>query len=103
MAQGEWTRRVLSRRTAMKGAMAVGLAASLAACTEAPQMGGQGGGNALQRIRDAGTVKVGIAGEIPYGFTQGGEVTGESPEVARRSSRRSASRTSRPPKSSSIS
>ncbi|WP_277068459.1 transporter substrate-binding domain-containing protein [Saccharomonospora viridis] len=67
----------------MKGAMAVGLAASLAACTEAPQMGGQGGGNTLQRIRDAGTVKVGIAGEIPYGFTQGGEVTGESPEVAK--------------------
>ncbi len=67
----------------MKGAMAIGLAASLAACTEAPQTGGQGGGNTLQRIRDAGTVKIGIAGEIPYGFTQDGEVTGESPEVAK--------------------
>ncbi|WP_298180876.1 ectoine/hydroxyectoine ABC transporter substrate-binding protein EhuB [Saccharomonospora sp.] len=67
----------------MKGAMAIGLAASLAACTEAPQTGGQGGGNTLQRIRDTGTVKIGIAGEIPYGFTQDGEVTGESPEVAK--------------------
>lgn len=63
--------------------MAIGLAASLAACTEAPQTGGQGGGNTLQRIRDTGTVKIGIAGEIPYGFTQDGEVTGESPEVAK--------------------
>jgi polar amino acid transport system substrate-binding protein len=68
----------------MKGALAVGVTATLAAaCTEAPQTGGQGGGNTLQRLRDAGTVRVGIAGEIPYGFTRDGEVTGESPEVAK--------------------
>ncbi|EID55412.1 ectoine/hydroxyectoine ABC transporter substrate-binding protein EhuB [Saccharomonospora xinjiangensis] len=67
----------------MKGALAVGVTATLAACTEAPQTGSQGGGNTLQRLRDAGTVRVGIAGEIPYGFTRDGEVTGESPEVAK--------------------
>ncbi|WP_024874736.1 ectoine/hydroxyectoine ABC transporter substrate-binding protein EhuB [Saccharomonospora piscinae] len=83
MVHTEWTRRVLSRRSAVKGAIALGVTASLAACTEAPQTGGQGGGNTLQRLRDAGTVNIGIAGEIPYGFTRDGEVTGESPEVAK--------------------
>ena len=83
MAQGEWAQRALSRRSALKSALVVGATAALAACTEAPQTGSQGGGNTLQRLRDAGTVKVGIAGEIPYGFTRDGKLTGESPEVAK--------------------
>ncbi|MGW9480222.1 substrate-binding domain-containing protein [Saccharomonospora azurea] len=83
MAQGEWAQRALSRRSALKSALVVGATATLAACTEAPQTGSQGGGNTLQRLRDAGTVKVGIAGEIPYGFTRDGKLTGESPEVAK--------------------
>jgi polar amino acid transport system substrate-binding protein len=66
------------------GAVAIGGPALLSACSEVPETGGgQGGGSTLQRVRDAGTIRIGIAGEIPYGFTQNGEVTGESPEVAK--------------------
>lgn len=84
MAHGEWKRRVFSRRSAVMGAVVLGVSALLTACAEAPQSGDQGGqGNALQRLQNAGTINVGIAGEIPYGYTENGEVTGESPEVAK--------------------
>lgn len=73
-----WTRRMLFRIGAATAAIAWG--ASLAACTEVPE---SGEGGTLQRIRDAGTVKIGIAGEVPYGYTADGEVTGEAPEVAK--------------------
>lgn len=82
MVHGEWKRREFFRRTAL-GAVVLGGAGLVAACTEAPQAGGKGGGSTLQRARDAGTIKIGIAGEIPYGYTDGGNVTGESPEVAK--------------------
>ena len=55
-------------------------AALVTSCSEVPDTE-QGG--TLQRIKDAGTVKVGIAGEVPYGYTDNGEVTGEAPEVAK--------------------
>ncbi len=70
-----WTRRDLFRAGAATGA-----AALLAACSKVPEAGE---GGTLQRIKDAGTVKIGIAGEVPYGYTENGEVTGEAPEVAR--------------------
>lgn len=82
MAHSEWTRRDFFRRSAVMGAVVLGGPALVSACTQAPQQG-QGGGNTLERIRQAGTVNVGIAGEIPYGFTKDGQVTGESPEVAK--------------------
>ena len=44
---------------------------------------GSGEGGALQRAKDAGSIKVGIAGEVPFGYTDGGKVTGEAPEVAK--------------------
>ncbi|MDV3124932.1 ectoine/hydroxyectoine ABC transporter substrate-binding protein EhuB [Mycobacterium sp. 21AC1] len=62
------------------GAVALGAPALLTSCSKVPQ-GGEGG--TLQRIKDAGVIKIGIAGEVPYGFTQNGEVTGEAPEVAK--------------------
>ncbi len=65
------------------GAVAIGAAALLAACTEVPQGGDGGEGGALARVTEAGTIKIGIAGEIPYGYTEGDEVTGEAPEVAK--------------------
>ncbi|WP_037080164.1 ectoine/hydroxyectoine ABC transporter substrate-binding protein EhuB [Pseudonocardia spinosispora] len=40
--------------------------------------------SALQRIRDSKTIRVGIAGEEPYGYLDAsGTLTGEAPEVAR--------------------
>ncbi|MFD2470787.1 ectoine/hydroxyectoine ABC transporter substrate-binding protein EhuB [Amycolatopsis silviterrae] len=80
MGHDDWKRRDFFRLAA-SGAVVLSGAAFAAACTEAPQ--GQSGGGALERAKKAGTIKVGIAGEIPYGYTDGGNVTGESPEVAK--------------------
>lgn len=75
-----WTRRDFFRVGGLTGAVALGGPALLAGCSEVPQAGE---GGTLQRIRDAGIIKVGIAGEVPYGYTQDDEVTGEAPEVAK--------------------
>jgi polar amino acid transport system substrate-binding protein len=44
-----------------------------------------GDGGLLEELQDAGSITVGIANEIPYGYRDEdtGEVTGEAPEVAR--------------------
>lgn len=87
MSGSSWTRRDFFRRSAIAGAVAIGGPAALAACTQVPQGGGGGQAGAagtLDRARSAGTIKVGIANEAPYGFTDAsGTVTGESVEVAR--------------------
>lgn len=77
-ASGAWTRRDFLRRSATAGGITIGGSLLVGACTTT------GSGNVLERAREAGTIRVGIAGEIPYGFTdQSGRVTGEAPEVAR--------------------
>jgi polar amino acid transport system substrate-binding protein len=81
MAMGNWTRRDFFRFSAVAGA-AIGGPVLLTACEQVPQ-GGSGEGGTLQRIKDAGTIKIGIAGEVPYGYTEGDKVTGEAPEVAK--------------------
>jgi polar amino acid transport system substrate-binding protein len=47
--------------------------------------GASSGGDTLQRIREAGVVRVGFANEAPFAFvdTQSGRLTGEAPELAR--------------------
>jgi polar amino acid transport system substrate-binding protein len=80
MATHGWTRRDFFRLGAATGVVALGGPTLLTACSEVPQ---QGEGGALQRAKDAGSIKVGIAGEVPYGYTDGGKVTGEAPEVAK--------------------
>ncbi|MGV0792459.1 ectoine/hydroxyectoine ABC transporter substrate-binding protein EhuB [Mycolicibacterium sp. XJ1819] len=62
------------------GALLLSALVVLAGCSRVPE-GGEGG--TLERIKDAGSIKVGIAGEVPYGYTADGEVTGEAPEVAK--------------------
>ena len=51
------------------------------------QAGDGGDGEAtglLAELQEAGTIKVGIANEVPYGFEdESGNVTGEAPEVAK--------------------
>jgi polar amino acid transport system substrate-binding protein len=81
-----WSRRDFLRRTATAGAVAVGGTTFLAACqsTGGGGGGGAGGGGVLENARSAGSIRIGIAGEEPYGFTDvSGNVTGEAPEVAR--------------------
>lgn len=78
MTTSAWTRRDFLRRTATAGGLAIGGGVLFGACSRVEE-----GGNALQAARDAGTIRVGIAGEVPYGFTSNGRVTGQAPEVAR--------------------
>ncbi|TXS57694.1 ectoine/hydroxyectoine ABC transporter substrate-binding protein EhuB [Streptomyces sp. t39] len=61
--------------TAGAGAFAV---AATAGCSRVPS------GDVLARLRTQGTVRLGIAGEVPYGYVdEQGEFTGEAPELAR--------------------
>jgi len=46
---------------------------------------GEGDGSLLEELREAGSVTVGVANEVPYGYEDEdtGEVTGEAPEIAK--------------------
>ncbi|MFC8916265.1 ectoine/hydroxyectoine ABC transporter substrate-binding protein EhuB [Streptomyces sp. NPDC057116] len=69
----------LRRRTLLLGsaAAAVGAAATTGCARVAS-------GDVLDRLRSQGTVRLGIAGEVPYGYVdERGEFTGEAPELAR--------------------
>jgi polar amino acid transport system substrate-binding protein len=63
----------------MVGAAAIGAPVLLSACTSTSTSG-----DVLSKAKQAGTIKVGIAGEQPYGYQDPtGRITGEAPEVAR--------------------
>ncbi|MGV0717910.1 ectoine/hydroxyectoine ABC transporter substrate-binding protein EhuB [Mycolicibacterium sp. XJ662] len=74
------TRRNFSRIGKATGVLALSALLALTGCSRVPE-GGEG--DTLQRVKDANSIKIGIAGEVPYGYTVDGEVTGEAPEVAR--------------------
>lgn len=77
MAQNSWTRRDFLRAS---GAAAGLLAGSglLMACSHTDE-----GGDLLETSRDRGYIRVGFAGEAPYAFKEGGELTGQDPAVHR--------------------
>lgn len=80
MTEADWNRRDFFRRTAIFGAAALAAPAALAACSKVPTSGT----DVLSQAKQAGSIKIGIAGEKPYGYTDSsGKVTGEAPEVAR--------------------
>jgi polar amino acid transport system substrate-binding protein len=79
MPANKWTRRDFFRSSAALGVAAVGAPALLSACSSVST-----NTDVLSSAKKAGTIKVGIAGEQPYGYTDAqGKVTGEAPEVAR--------------------
>jgi polar amino acid transport system substrate-binding protein len=70
----------MSRRALLLGTVAAGAltVAGAAGCSRVPS------GDALARLKSQGTVRLGIAGEVPYGYVdEQGEFTGEAPELAR--------------------
>jgi polar amino acid transport system substrate-binding protein len=82
MSNGYWSRREFLTRSAAFGAIAAAGPAVLAACSSSSTTTSSQGH--LSSLQKSGTVKVGIAGEKPYGYTDSnGRVTGESAEVAR--------------------
>jgi polar amino acid transport system substrate-binding protein len=74
-----------ARRALLRGAAAAGLGALAAAgCSRVSTAEAANGGNLLDRLRRQGTVRLGIAGEIPYAYIdKNGHLTGEAPTVAR--------------------
>ncbi|MFF9811966.1 ectoine/hydroxyectoine ABC transporter substrate-binding protein EhuB [Streptomyces sp. NPDC014006] len=72
-----------TRRSLLAGVAAVG-ALGAAGCSRVATASTKKGGDLLDRLRAQGVVRLGIAGEIPFGYIdKSGELTGEAPELAR--------------------
>ncbi|MFF9173786.1 ectoine/hydroxyectoine ABC transporter substrate-binding protein EhuB [Streptomyces sp. NPDC014793] len=75
-----------SRRSLLAGVAAVGAVGALGAtgCTRVASASDENGGELLDRLRAQGVVRLGIAGEIPFGYIdRDGHLTGEAPELAK--------------------
>ncbi|PKW08023.1 polar amino acid transport system substrate-binding protein [Streptomyces sp. 1222.5] len=75
-----------SRRSVLAGVSALGALGALGAagCTRVAVASGKNGGDLLGRLRAQGVVRLGIAGEIPFGYIDtDGQLTGEAPELAK--------------------
>ncbi|MGW2101255.1 ectoine/hydroxyectoine ABC transporter substrate-binding protein EhuB [Streptomyces olivaceoviridis] len=69
-----------TRRSVLAGLAALGAAG----CTRVASASGKNGGDLLERLRAQGVVRLGIAGEVPFGYIdRNGELTGEAPELAK--------------------
>ncbi|MCQ4042404.1 ectoine/hydroxyectoine ABC transporter substrate-binding protein EhuB [Streptantibioticus rubrisoli] len=63
---------------------ALGLTALATGCSRVSTADATDGGNLLERLREQGTVRLGIAGEIPFAYIdRDGRLTGEAPTVAK--------------------
>ncbi|MBL1080472.1 ectoine/hydroxyectoine ABC transporter substrate-binding protein EhuB [Streptomyces actinomycinicus] len=72
-----------TRRSVLAGLASLG-ALGAAGCTRVATASGKGGGDPLERLRALGVVRLGIAGEIPFGYIdKNGQLTGEAPELAK--------------------
>ncbi|MGP4001003.1 ectoine/hydroxyectoine ABC transporter substrate-binding protein EhuB [Streptomyces sp. 8N706] len=75
--------RAVGRRSLLAGAAAFGVLGAVG-CSRVSTADVTGGGNLLERLRAQRTVRLGIAGEIPFGYiSKKAEVTGEAPEIAK--------------------
>ncbi|MFJ9583867.1 ectoine/hydroxyectoine ABC transporter substrate-binding protein EhuB [Streptomyces acidicola] len=73
-----------SRRSLLAGVAAFG-ALGAAGCSRVPTAAaGVEGGDLLDRLKAQGVARLGIAGEVPFGYIDtNGELTGEAPELAK--------------------
>ncbi|MFJ4617883.1 ectoine/hydroxyectoine ABC transporter substrate-binding protein EhuB [Streptomyces sp. NPDC088812] len=72
-----------TRRSLLAGVAALG-ALGAAGCARVATASTNPGGDLLDRLRAQGVVRLGIAGEIPFGYIdRNGHLTGEAPELAR--------------------
>ncbi|MFE9673532.1 ectoine/hydroxyectoine ABC transporter substrate-binding protein EhuB [Streptomyces sp. NPDC006259] len=72
-----------TRRSLLAGVAAFG-AVGAAGCSRVATASSAPGGDLLGRLRAQGVVRLGIAGEIPFGYIdRDGRLTGEAPELAR--------------------
>jgi polar amino acid transport system substrate-binding protein len=86
MSGNSWTRRDFFRRSGALGALAVvggGLTVATG-CSRVALGDEPNGGTLLDRLREAGEVRVGFANESPYSFINtDAEITGEAAELAK--------------------
>ncbi|MEU6342267.1 ectoine/hydroxyectoine ABC transporter substrate-binding protein EhuB [Streptomyces sp. NPDC046977] len=82
--RSDTTRRGFLTRTAAAGALAT-VPGLLSACSRTQVGTGAptGDGDLLARLRKQGYVRVGFAGEAPYGYQDGGRLEGEAPTLHR--------------------
>ncbi|MEV5983496.1 ectoine/hydroxyectoine ABC transporter substrate-binding protein EhuB [Streptomyces sp. NPDC052051] len=72
-----------TRRSLLAGVTAFG-ALGAAGCSRVATASSAHGGDLLNRLKAQGVVRLGIAGEIPFGYIdKNGELTGEAPELAK--------------------
>ena len=72
-----------TRRSLLAGVAALG-ALGAAGCSRVATASDVEGGDLLDRLRAQGVARLGIAGEIPFGYIdRDGELTGEAPELAK--------------------
>ncbi|MFJ5559645.1 ectoine/hydroxyectoine ABC transporter substrate-binding protein EhuB [Streptomyces sp. NPDC093250] len=72
-----------SRRSLLAGVAALGALAATG-CSRVATASDTEGGELLERLRAQGVARLGIAGEIPFGYIdKNGKLTGEAPELAR--------------------
>ncbi|MFF8634459.1 ectoine/hydroxyectoine ABC transporter substrate-binding protein EhuB [Streptomyces pilosus] len=72
-----------TRRSLLAGVAALG-ALGAAGCSRVATASDVRGGDLLDRLRAQGVARLGIAGEIPFGYIdRNGELTGEAPELAK--------------------
>ncbi|MGY0024243.1 ectoine/hydroxyectoine ABC transporter substrate-binding protein EhuB [Streptomyces sp. cg35] len=71
----------IARRTLLAGAAALGTAVAVGGASGCSRIDK---GNTLERLKAQGVVRLGIAGEVPFGYVdKDGEFTGEAPELAK--------------------
>ncbi|WP_078631868.1 ectoine/hydroxyectoine ABC transporter substrate-binding protein EhuB [Streptomyces resistomycificus] len=72
-----------TRRSLLAGVAALG-ALGAAGCSRVATASTTKGGDLLDRLKAQGVVRLGIAGEIPFGYIdKNGDMTGEAPELAK--------------------
>ncbi|MFG2308462.1 ectoine/hydroxyectoine ABC transporter substrate-binding protein EhuB [Streptomyces sp. NPDC048566] len=72
-----------TRRSLLAGVAALG-ALGAAGCSRVATASSTSGGELLDRLRAQGIVRLGIAGEVPFGYIdKNGDLTGEAPELAK--------------------
>nr|WP_258052730.1 ectoine/hydroxyectoine ABC transporter substrate-binding protein EhuB [Streptomyces sp. Ru73] len=78
----------LRRRTLLAGVAALGAAGAMgatSACSRVSTADTGDGGHLLEQLRAKGTVRLGLAGEQPYGYIgKDGKMTGSAPAIAER-------------------
>jgi polar amino acid transport system substrate-binding protein len=81
LAMGDWSRRDFLKRSGVAAGL-VAVPGLLAACGSSDEGGSEGG--ALAHFKSQGSITVGIAGEEPYAYLDGGELTGMDPSVQKK-------------------